>query len=172
MPDLSVRLHDRVVRCTVERAGEEFLVHAEGATHRLRLSVVEPGVFRVQVAGHPRLIRVARDGDRWFLHIDGQTVESQITPVEGAPFRPTHPVQDDLAAPMPGAVTQVLVRAGDAVRTGQALVIIEAMKMEHVIRAPRDGLIHLVHVRPGDQVEAGAAVAELSPKGQPSDEPR
>jgi 3-methylcrotonyl-CoA carboxylase alpha subunit len=65
---------------------------------------------------------------------------------------------------MPGAVTQVLVGEGDTVTAGQPLVIIEAMKMEHVIRAPRAGRIHAVHVRAGDRVEGGIPVVELTPE--------
>ena len=77
---------------------------------------------------------------------------------------PSRPPGADLSAPMPGSVTQVLVRAGDAVTPGQPLVIIEAMKMEHVIRAPRVGRVHAVHIRPGDQVEGGATLVDLAPE--------
>jgi 3-methylcrotonyl-CoA carboxylase alpha subunit len=70
-----------------------------------------------------------------------------------------------LEAPMPGVVTRVLVSAGDAVRQGQPLVAIEAMKMEHVLRAPRDGRVRAVAVRKGEMVNGGAAVVELEEAG-------
>lgn len=72
---------------------------------------------------------------------------------------------------MPGAVTQVSAREGDTVAAGQAIVTIEAMKMEHVIRAPHAGRIVALRVRPGEQVEAGAVVAELQAAGAPAEEP-
>jgi biotin carboxyl carrier protein len=57
---------------------------------------------------------------------------------------------------MPGKVIRVDVAAGDEVRAGQVLLVLEAMKMEHTLRAPHDGTVIEVDPRPGDQVEAGA----------------
>ncbi len=67
-----------------------------------------------------------------------------------------------LTAPMPGRVAQVLVAAGDTVRQGQALLVVEAMKMEHTIAAPRDGTVAVVHYRAGDPVEEGAELIALA----------
>jgi 3-methylcrotonyl-CoA carboxylase alpha subunit len=66
-----------------------------------------------------------------------------------------------LEAPMPGVVTRVHVAAGDQVRQGQPLVAIEAMKMEHVLRAPRDGKVRAVAAQPGEMVSGGVALVEL-----------
>ena len=64
-----------------------------------------------------------------------------------------------LLAPMPGSVSRVLCLPGDAVSTGQVLVVIEAMKMEHTIVCPHDGIVAEVRVEVGDQVETGAVLA-------------
>ncbi|WP_404384057.1 acetyl/propionyl/methylcrotonyl-CoA carboxylase subunit alpha [Caenispirillum salinarum] len=61
-----------------------------------------------------------------------------------------------LTAPMPGKVIDVSVKEGDKVSKGQALVVLEAMKMEHTITAPADGTVAAVHYGPGDQVADGA----------------
>jgi pyruvate carboxylase len=59
-----------------------------------------------------------------------------------------------LGAPMPGVVSSVGVQAGQAVKSGDVLLSIEAMKMETVLHAERDGTIAEVLVRPGDQIDA------------------
>ncbi|PJI92289.1 3-methylcrotonoyl-CoA carboxylase alpha subunit [Yoonia maricola] len=64
-------------------------------------------------------------------------------------------------APMPGLVRDVAVTVGQQVASGDRLVVLEAMKMEHVLRAPRDGVIAEVTVQSGDQVTAGALMARL-----------
>ncbi|MDP4031965.1 MAG: biotin carboxylase N-terminal domain-containing protein [Pseudorhodobacter sp.] len=64
-------------------------------------------------------------------------------------------------SPMPGLVRQVLVAAGQLVRSGDRLVVLEAMKMEHVLSACRDGVVAEVLVGTGAQVEAGAALILL-----------
>jgi 3-methylcrotonyl-CoA carboxylase alpha subunit len=66
-----------------------------------------------------------------------------------------------LTSPMPGQVLQVMVSAGEAVRRGQPLMIIEAMKMEHTIVAPTDGVVEAVHFVGGERVEEGALLLDL-----------
>ena len=66
-----------------------------------------------------------------------------------------------LSAPMPGKVLSFAVRAGERVRKGQALAVLEAMKMEHTITAPADGLVSELLFAPGDQVTEGAELLRL-----------
>ena len=66
-----------------------------------------------------------------------------------------------LTAPMPGKVIAYLVQAGDAIKTGQPLAVLEAMKMEHTIAAPRDGTVAELLFAPGDQVSEGGELLTL-----------
>jgi 3-methylcrotonyl-CoA carboxylase alpha subunit len=66
---------------------------------------------------------------------------------------------------MPGRVVQLLVAAGEAVRQGQPLIVVEAMKMEHTIAAPRDGTVEAVRYAVGDLVEEGAELIVLAEPG-------
>ena len=66
-----------------------------------------------------------------------------------------------LTAPMPGKVVSFSVKAGDAVKKGQALAVMEAMKMEHTIAAPADGTVAELLYAPGDQVAEGAELLKL-----------
>jgi 3-methylcrotonyl-CoA carboxylase alpha subunit len=66
-----------------------------------------------------------------------------------------------LTAPMPGKVIAYLVKKGDAIKTGQALAVLEAMKMEHTIAAPRDGTVAELLFAPGDQVSEGGELLTL-----------
>ena len=64
-------------------------------------------------------------------------------------------VKGGFMAPMPGKVVKVLVKDGQAVKSGQTLLVLEAMKMEQTTRSPADGVVKKVMVREGDQVTAG-----------------
>ena len=68
---------------------------------------------------------------------------------------------EQVRAPMPGLVTRVLVAPGDAVKAGDPLIVMEAMKMENELRARGDGRVQSVVARPGTAVEKGAVLVEL-----------
>jgi biotin carboxyl carrier protein len=63
---------------------------------------------------------------------------------------------------MPGRVRKLVAAAGSRVARGDVLLVLEAMKMEHSIRAPHDGILERFHVAEGDLVEAGVDLAELA----------
>jgi 3-methylcrotonyl-CoA carboxylase alpha subunit len=69
-----------------------------------------------------------------------------------------------LVSPLPGSVIQVLVGSGEAVIKGQALMIIEAMKMEHTISAPKRGTVKQIYFSKGEQVAEGAQLLEFEPE--------
>lgn len=156
------------VRCSVECEDDQCIVRVGGVTYRLTLTSLEPGMLRFFTSGRSQIVRVAHTQARSFLHMDGSTLE-YTTAAAGDPSARVG-ARDDLSAPMPGAITQVLIREGDAVVRGQPLVIVEAMKMEHVIRAPRGGRIRVVRARPGAQVDAGAVLVEIA--GERDEPPR
>lgn len=81
------------------------------------------------------------------------------------PARGVGPVR--ILAPMPGKVVRVLAEPGTAVTARQAIVVIEAMKMENELRAGRDGVVTEVPVRPGQSVEAGMLLAVVIPSETP-----
>ncbi|MEM7662999.1 MAG: biotin carboxylase N-terminal domain-containing protein [Pseudomonadota bacterium] len=68
---------------------------------------------------------------------------------------------DQIAAPMPGKLVSVSVSVGDKVSKGDAVAVMEAMKMEHTLSAPRDGVIESVSASSGDQLVEGAVIAAL-----------
>ena len=62
---------------------------------------------------------------------------------------------------MPGTILSVNVKAGDSVKKGDVLAILEAMKMENEIMAPHDATVAAVHVNKGESVDTGAAIVSL-----------
>jgi acetyl/propionyl-CoA carboxylase alpha subunit len=72
-------------------------------------------------------------------------------------------VAGECRAPLPGAVTKVLVRVGDVVAEGDGLVMLEAMKMEHTLRAQGAGTVRAIHGAPGQQVDVGDLLVEVEP---------
>ncbi|WP_326581409.1 ATP-grasp domain-containing protein [Actinacidiphila glaucinigra] len=99
---------------------------------------------------------LGRDGDGWHLQ-PYDPVEAALRGGAGAGG------VDTLAAPMPGTVTVVKVAKGDEVTAGQSLLVVEAMKMEHVITAPHDGTVTEIDVSPGSTVAMDQVLAVVTP---------
>ena len=101
------------------------------------------------------------------LHV---TVAGTTTSLETVPrfnLPGTEAPTGGLTAPMPGKVLDVLAAAGDVVVAGQAMVVLEAMKMEHRMTAPFDGTVAEVRVTAGDQVDNGAVLMVIKPADGP-----
>jgi 3-methylcrotonyl-CoA carboxylase alpha subunit len=120
------------------------------------------------------------DGDRMQLRLDGQRVRARVVIEggvihvvrEGATERWLLPKVDSaglgagaqsdrITSPMPGQVIAVAVAQGDTVREGAPLVVVEAMKMEHTLRAPKAGRVVLLACKVGDRVEEGVELVKL-----------
>ncbi len=83
-----------------------------------------------------------------------------------APAAPAAPAaapsgSETIAAPMPGTILSVNVKAGDSVKSGDVLLVLEAMKMENEIMAPRDGVVASVMVNKGESVDSGKPMIAL-----------
>ena len=111
----------------------------------------------VDVAGRAPELQVAADGASFPLKIEGARKRA----MQAALRPPQAEGKTTVRSPMPGKVVKVLARAGDAVKSGQGLIVVEAMKMENELRAPRDGKIAQVMVAEGQAVEASQALATI-----------
>ncbi len=103
--------------------------------------------------------RVVQVNDTFFVHSRLGSEVLKETPRFPAPVDPA--LKGGLIAPMPGKVVKVHVKPGDAVKAGDTLLVLEAMKMEQATRSPRDGVVKEVRVREADQVTAGQILASL-----------
>ena len=110
---------------------------------------------------------VAQQRDRWFVH--GVNVDVQLIELPRLPPPAALEIKGGLTAPMPGNVLATHVKAGDEVREGQLLLVLEAMKMQHRITAPFDGSVKEMPVREGDQVENGALLVLIEEAGEGQD---
>lgn len=110
------------------------------------------------IGGQEHPVVAVPDGDRIWVWCDGVARIFERALSSRAAASREH-VQD-LISPMPGRVRRTLVANGEPVTRGQALLVLEAMKMEHSIRAPKDGSVRLC-VREGDLVDAGVELAQI-----------
>ena len=106
-------------------------------------------------------------GGRWEVRVDGVSDHWQVRNLREVLMERMGIDEDidtqalELRAPMPGKVVSFAVKSGDTVKAGQALAVMEAMKMEHTIAAPADGEVLELLFAPGDQVAEGDELLTL-----------
>ena len=127
----------------------------DGAKQPLSVTGHDGATLSIRLGEQSMHGTVRRDGDLFHVFTNGQHVTLAYNdPMAHAGELET--AGGRLTAPMPGKVVAVMVEAGQEVKKGEALVIMEAMKMEHTIAAPGDGLVEEVLYAVGDQVADGA----------------
>ena len=163
--DIHVNGRSRIV--SVERAAaSRYRVVVDGRPHEIDVARVETFGLSLLLdsdgdGGVSREVQVAPAGPigLMLVRIEGRTVTATVngrrTGRAAADVSTGAGGQQAVLAPMPGRVVRVLVAAGDAVTARQAVVVVEAMKMENELRSPKDGRVKEVAVAAGASVEAG-----------------
>jgi 3-methylcrotonyl-CoA carboxylase alpha subunit len=119
------------------------------------------GIYRVEHQGRLAIVYVAGPPeDRWAF-CDGKIYRNTLPRGSGFESRPRTHAEPTLTAPMPATVAKVLVSKGSTVRRGDAVIVLDAMKMELTIRAPRDGVVAAVHCHEGDLVQPDRVLVDL-----------
>lgn len=148
------RESDLMLRCRDERRCVR-LRHASPSQYRL-----DGDDLVSRVDGVTRRSAALRRGRQLFLEWEGELLAIEaVDPIAEAEAAHAH--QGGLSAPMNGSIVRVLVEPGQTVEAGTALVVLEAMKMEHSIRAPHAGVVKALYCSEGELVEEGTPLVEL-----------
>jgi acetyl/propionyl-CoA carboxylase alpha subunit len=154
----------------VQRKDGVFHVTIDGATHVVDAVRIDPSTWSLLVHGADGLGRLSVAAalspgglpGALNVHLEGRVVAVQVQNGSGLGRRrvagATGAGPQRVLAPMPGKVVRVLVAPGDEVKARQALVVVEAMKMENELRAARDGHVRDVSVVEGQSVDAGTVL--------------
>lgn len=163
---LSIQVRHKDALLDLTRTGQACRFHI-GAGPDLEAEVrePEPGVYSVLTAGRSYEARVetAPDGSTVVV-IDGNRFEIDVRdPRRYRRKSGLHGIEglQNVAAPMPGKVVRILTSLGALVTAGQALLVVEAMKMQNELRAPKSGKVVSIPVKEGDTVMAGDVLAVI-----------
>ena len=162
----------------------EWVVSMDGAEHRVTVEdetvivdgkalVVDapyvPGqrLIEAEIDGEPLAMRISRTRSGWRLTTRGRSHDLRLLPPHVADLAKhmIEKVPPDLSrfllCPMPGLLTALHVKEGDKVEAGQPLAVVEAMKMENILRAEKAGIVAKVDAAPGDSLAVDAVILEF-----------
>jgi biotin carboxyl carrier protein len=165
-----IEIGGRVRQVVVHRTGSTFVVAIDGVERVVDAVPIDPETWSLLIEGSSHEVTVAPQGHSG----DSLASVGQVPIVVSLNGRRRPGRKEDgaeaasgsqrvlILAPMPGKVVRVLAKPGDSIQARQAVVVIEAMKMENELRAARDGVVAEMHAVEGESVEAGALLVVIT----------
>lgn len=159
---IKLQCNDKTLNIQFAAQEHGFVAQYEGQTFELEGKLLDAHTLQFKLAGKQQKLAFSQTEHGITLFQNGQSYKfTYLKPVfnqddeQGA--------ENNLTAPMPGVITQVLVAANDKVKKDDVLMTLEAMKIEYSIRAPHDGIVASSYFQAGDQVKAGDELVEFQP---------
>ncbi len=166
---LTVLLDGRPCPVSVRPEGSAYVVESEGES-RSAATDWRPGqpLLHLRIVDHSWVVQIEMLRGRAFRLMHGGVVRhAQVLSPRAAELLLAMPKKQPadtsrlVLSPMPGLLTAIIVEAGQEVKAGEALVVVEAMKMENVLRAERDGRVARLRAKPGDSLAVDQVILEL-----------
>ena len=170
---LWVTLEGREAEVTFRTEGEHLILEADGRRIEADFVRLPDGeVYSLLIDGRSHVVRVSPTAEGLEVELRGTVIPVEVK----------HPLEkmlqassgsraaargETVSAPMPGVVVALRVRPGDAVRAGQAVVVVEAMKMQNELAVMHDGVVSEVLVAERAAVSAGQVLVRLAPVSSP-----
>lgn len=156
---------NNVYSVTIERRKDTYFVTYDNTEYRVSPEEIKPGHLKIMVGD--RLIKaIVTEGETVkYVFIDGNVFKVKPVELTGRKKKSKKESDEsDLDSPISGKIVNVKVKTGETVKKGEVLMVIEAMKMEYLIRAPFKGKVKKVHFKENDQIEIGQTTIEIEKK--------
>jgi propionyl-CoA carboxylase alpha chain len=168
-PERAVRIGGRDFHIWFDGFDGGLIAYVNEGEGRELIGAWRPGqdLLKASIDGRSRTVQVARKGRRWRLTTRGAAHIVDVFPPHVAELSRymIEKVPPDLSrfllCPMPGLLTALNVGEGDKVEAGQPLAVVEAMKMENILRAEKSGVVKSVEAKPGDSLAVDAVILEF-----------
>lgn len=160
--DLHYKFNDKVYSLKATRQDSVISIEYDGSTVPVRWTKLRDNYYTLNIDGVD--VRAVMEGEGAVRHVflkgDIYQLEKVAASGKGSKIE-EEMITGDLVAPLTGKVVKILAEEGETVEEKQPVMIVEAMKMEHKLRAPFNGTVEKVHVAPGDMVQGGDLLIQI-----------
>jgi 3-methylcrotonyl-CoA carboxylase alpha subunit len=148
-----------IYNVAVERRDDLFFITYDNNEYTVKATEIKKGQLKLELGD--RVIKgiISEGEDYKFVFIDGDVFKVKRIELTGR--KKAEKKSGDLYSPISGTIVSIKVKQGDQVKKDDVIMVIEAMKMEYLIRAPYDGLVKNISFKVKDQIEIGQLTAEL-----------
>lgn len=155
---------NNVYNVNIEKKKEKYFVTYDNTEYKVEAEEIKPGHLKIRIGDRVIKSVITEGNKEKFVFVDGNVYKVKPVELTAKPKSKSNKKSGDLNSPISGKVVNVKVKKGDKVKKDDVLMVIEAMKMEYLIRAPYDGLIKKINFKENDQVEIGQETVLLLKK--------
>ncbi len=156
--------NNNVYNVTVERREDRYFITYDNNEYTVSATELKPGQLSIHLGDRVIKSVISQGGDDKFVFIDGNIFKVKRIELTGR--KTTEKKEGDLHSPISGTIVSIKAKEGSIVKKDDVLLVIEAMKMEYLIRAPYDGKVKKIHFKEKDQIEIGQLTAEIQREGE------
>ena len=155
---------NHVYNVSVERRDTKFFITYDNNEYTVDVEEPKPGQLKIALGDRVIKCVISEGQDKKFVFLDGNVFDVKRVELTGR--KTTQKKEEDLNSPISGTVVQIPVKPSQKVKKDDVIMVIEAMKMEYLIRAPYDGTVKKIHFKEKEQIEIGQLTAELEKQGE------
>lgn len=155
-----IQFRGQEVNCQWQRDGTEVQLDLDGQSFTFSILEEDAHFLELELKGEVEKVAIYVDTRGIYVHCPQGNFFFERTRAQKRRAAGSH-AAEELVAPMPGKILKVMVADGETVNQGDTLMILEAMKMEHPIRAPQGGEVKAIFFKAGDRVTQGEELLEL-----------
>ena len=158
---INYEYENHVYNVSVERRQDQYFVTYDNTEYKVKTDEIKPGHLKIKLGD--RIIKcIITKGDKdKFVFVEGDVFKVRNIELTGAK-KTKKKEKRNLNSPISGKVVSIKIKDGDKVKKGDVLMIIEAMKMEYLIRAPYNGKVKKINFKEKDQIEIGQNTVEIT----------
>ena len=145
------------------KSGETLLIHVDGKEFEVRLISQDGHRLQLECGGETFTVYTSNGPAAGETHTVVNGLDIFLAGQQLQQRKKMGTEEGQMLSPMPGKILKVMVKKGEQVQKGVPLLILEAMKMEHTIRANAEGVVKAIHFREGEQVQGGVDLVDIAP---------
>jgi biotin carboxyl carrier protein len=146
---------------SLDQKSQQVILKVDSREHLLSFEEMDTGKLLLTTPHGQFPARVVRQKDHIFVWLAGRVYDFMVPSTEHGDAEGASGSENEIRAPMPGNLLKLFFSEGDVVQEGQPVVVVEAMKMEHALRAPRNGTIERIHSSVGRIVDNDELIVSL-----------
>ena len=155
---------NHVYTVSVERRDDKFFVTYDNNEYTVTAEEIKQGQLKIGLGDRVIKCVISEGQDKKFVFLNGNVYN--VKRVDLTSRKKTQKKDEDLNSPISGTVVNIKSKPGELVKKDEVIMIIEAMKMEYLIRAPYSGVIIKIHFKEKDQIEIGQLTVEIKKQGE------